>query len=473
MAENFFGLTDTGKMRDNNEDSFIAETILHDRYIAACVIDGVGGYEGGEIAAKLTQEAIVDQLQNPSEDIIETLKEAFSTANEKISKEKHSSGENGQMACVLTLALADIAENKFYYAHVGDTRLYLFRDNSLVKVTRDHSFVGFLEDSGRLSEEAAMRHPKRNEINKALGFDDQQFLQPDYIETGESPFLPGDILLLCSDGLSDMIGNTTMTTILTAGKNLKEKARALVKAANDAGGKDNITVVLVQNDKSRAQHLATKPVAAKKSEATREEIAEVKEGVPEIETTKKRRRNGGVIALSILSVILLAAISWFVYKDYFKKENSNRVLADKPVQIRNQDEQKLSDSINTAAAKEIYLNHIFHQAQSIIVSDSIFFEKDSLYLHGGGLTLISDSAYRGPALVLSANCKYILIDSLTLENFNIGVIVKNNALHLKDIQFKNCSIAIQHQINLPGDRNINGSIKDSLFFNSDSIKINR
>jgi serine/threonine protein phosphatase PrpC len=472
MAENFFGLTDTGKMRDNNEDSFIAETILHDRYIAACVIDGVGGYEGGEIAAKLTQEAIVDQLQNPSEDIIQTLKEAFATANEKISKEKHSSGENGQMACVLTLALADIAGNKFYYAHVGDTRLYLFRDNSLVKVTRDHSFVGFLEDSGRLSEEAAMRHPKRNEINKALGFDDQQFLQPDYIETGESPFLPGDILLLCSDGLSDMIGNTTITTILTADKNLKEKARALVKAANDAGGKDNITVVLVQNDKLRSQHLATKPVAAKKNEATREEIAEVKESVTEIVPAKKRRRNGGVIALSILSLILLGALSWFIYNDYFKKENSDHVSADKAVQVRNQDEQRLTDSINKTTAKEIFLNHIF-QAQSILVSDSILFEKDSLYLHGGGLTLISDSAYRGPALVLTANCKYILIDSLTLENFNIGAIVKNKALHLKDVRFKNCSIAIQHEIDLPGDRKINGSITDSLFFKPDSIKINR
>ena len=120
------------------------------------------------------------------------------------------------MACVLTLVLADVEENKFYYAHVGDTRLYLLRDNSLVKVSNDHSFVGFLEDNGRLTEEAAMRHPKRNEINKALGFDEEQLLQPDYIETAESPFLPSDILLLCSDGLSDMINQKTITSILTS-----------------------------------------------------------------------------------------------------------------------------------------------------------------------------------------------------------------------------------------------------------------
>src|SRR6185503_13003241 len=118
MADNFYGITDTGKMRDNNEDAFIAENVLHDRYIAACVIDGVGGYEGGEIAATLAREAIMDHLKDPFDDVTGTLKKSFVAANEKIYKEKHVTGQNGQMACVLTLALADIAENKFYYAHV-------------------------------------------------------------------------------------------------------------------------------------------------------------------------------------------------------------------------------------------------------------------------------------------------------------------------------------------------------------------
>ena len=127
MAENFFGITDTGKMRDNNEDTFIAQSISSNRFIAACVIDGVGGYEGGEVAARLSHDAILNKLQEPSDNIIQTLKDAFVVANEKINKEKLSSGENGQMACVSTLALADVSENKFYYAHVGDTRLYLLR----------------------------------------------------------------------------------------------------------------------------------------------------------------------------------------------------------------------------------------------------------------------------------------------------------------------------------------------------------
>ncbi|MEJ7676518.1 MAG: protein phosphatase 2C domain-containing protein [Segetibacter sp.] len=283
MADNYFGISDTGKLRSNNEDTFIAQPVLNNRFIAACVIDGVGGYEGGEIAARLAHDAILSSLRKLSGNVSGMMKEALAAANEAIYKEKQVSKENAQMACVLTLALADLANNKFYYAHVGDTRLYLLRDNSLVKVTHDHSFVGFLEDSGRLSEEDAMRHPKRNEINKALGFD-AEIRAGDYIETGESPFLPGDMILLCSDGLTDMIDNRTITSILQTNKDLSSKGKALVNAANNAGGKDNITVVLVKNNKTPVKHTITRPaMAAKKGDEinNKEQLAEVKNNLNE------------------------------------------------------------------------------------------------------------------------------------------------------------------------------------------------
>jgi serine/threonine protein phosphatase PrpC len=237
MNENYFGLSDTGKMRDNNEDAFIAERILKDRYIMACVIDGVGGYEGGEIAAHIAREYILSYFSIPSGEMITMMREAMMLANEKIYEERLKEAQNQSMACVLTMAVADIENHKFYYAHIGDTRLYLFRDNSLVKITKDHSFVGFLEDTGRLTEEEAMNHPKRNEINKALGFDAQMRSSAEYIETGESPFLPGDILLLCSDGLSDMVSNKEITSILINNKTLAEKCKSLVEAANNSGGR--------------------------------------------------------------------------------------------------------------------------------------------------------------------------------------------------------------------------------------------
>ena len=264
MGENYFGITDPGRQRTNNEDSFIAQTVFNKRFIVACVIDGVGGYAGGEVAAQLTRNEIIDHLDKLPGNIIDHMVSALVNANERIIREKEVSPQNEKMACVVTLAVVDIEKNVFYFAHVGDTRLYLFRDGSLIKVTRDHSTVGFLEESGRLTEEAAMLHPKRNEVNKALGYETQIGLTKDFIDTGESPFLPGDIILLCSDGLTDMIPASKIISILNSEDNLPAKGQLLINAANDAGGKDNITVVLVHNDKSPVQHAVTKPLIALK-----------------------------------------------------------------------------------------------------------------------------------------------------------------------------------------------------------------
>ncbi len=150
MASTFFGITDTGRQRSNNEDAFIAERVLNDTYIMACVIDGVGGYEGGEVAAGIARTSILEYFSVPSGEITTMMKEAFVSANQKIYAARQENERLKDMACVATLALVDITRNVFYYAHVGDTRLYLLRDETLVKITKDHSFVGFLEDSGKL-----------------------------------------------------------------------------------------------------------------------------------------------------------------------------------------------------------------------------------------------------------------------------------------------------------------------------------
>ena len=209
MAEYFIGITDKGKQREHNEDTFIAREFFKKELVMACVIDGVGGYSGGEVAAAITRSVILDHFKNVRPDfILGTLHAAIIAANKKIQEAKRKNTKHEQMACVLTCAVADIRHNKLYYAHVGDTRLYLLRDHSLVKLSKDHSVVGFLEESGRLSEEDAMRHPRRNEITRALGFEEVVNAE-DFIETGESPFLPGDTILVCSDGLSDMISSNT------------------------------------------------------------------------------------------------------------------------------------------------------------------------------------------------------------------------------------------------------------------------
>jgi len=392
-------------------------------------------------------------------------------ANERIYKERHQTKGNEQMACVLTLALADIADNKFYYAHVGDTRLYLLRDDSLIKVSRDHSFVGFLEDSGRLSEEAAMKHPKRNEINKALGFDSQIATNSDYIETGESPFLPGDILLVCSDGLSDMIDNTAIKTILRSNSNLKDKGRALIQAANDAGGRDNITVALVQNDKQPLQHEATKPAVNLKRNEDREHVALVgSKADPRTQPVTKKRKRSAAPILLLLCILFAGAFAWMLYKDVWLKDN-NHQQTQQPIaqKTRTKQEQTFIDSINNPAAKEVFLLASVY-GQPIVLTDSVAIKKDSLHIMGNGSTIVSDSTYRGYAFVIDSSCKYVLLDSLTLQNFDVGVLAQNKALHLKNVQFKNCRVPVQYQIDLPANTNISGRIADTPFYKIDSLR---
>ena len=132
---------------------------------------------------------------------------------------------------------------------------------------------------------------------------------------------------------------------------------------------------------------------------------------------------------------------------------------------------KLADSINVSSAREIYLSRMLNHPQSIEISDSILIKKDSLHIHGGGISLVADSLYHGPAFILSSNCKYILIDSITLQNFDVGFLVHNTALHFKDVQFKNCKLPVEHKIHFPDSKPINGKITDTSFSYYDSSKL--
>jgi serine/threonine protein phosphatase PrpC len=463
MADHYFGITDTGKTRENNEDTFIAESILDETYITACVIDGVGGYTGGEVASQLAKDVILQHLKSPSGDILATMKEALLAANHAIYKERQLNRDNEQMACVVTLAIADIKANKFFYAHVGDTRLYLFRDNTLVKISHDHSFVGFLEDSGRLKEEEAMQHPKRNEINKALGFD-ATIEAPDYIETGESPFLPGDLLLLCSDGLTDMLNRNTITTVLNSKKGLADIAKTLVKEANIAGGKDNITVVLVENNKTAVKQTATKPVASNKQPQPllKEEKLDARYVPEEVTERPRSKSSGAVTLLSILLLFLLGAIIWLLYQ-YYQNKGDIKTLAAAPAEITREKsaaEKRLTDSINGAQRNEVFVINTAGDPP-VAITDSLVISKDSLHIIGNGVTLQRDTNYPGPAFVVSPQTKYLLLDSMTLENFDIGVVLQNNVLHLRNVSFRNCKIPLQYNLLFPPNTPITATFFDT------------
>jgi serine/threonine protein phosphatase PrpC len=470
MGDNFFGITDTGKQRVNNEDRYIAKAVFNGQFVLACVIDGVGGYVGGEIAAQLTADAITNGLAKLPANITRELVAILENANERIIREKELNPQHDKMACVVTLALVDIAKNIFYFAHVGDTRLYLFRDGSLIKITRDHSAVGFLEESGRLTEEAAMSHPKRNEVNKALGYETQLGLSKDFIDTGESPFLPGDTLLLCSDGLTDMIPASRIVSVLSAGDGLSSKAKSLVKAANEAGGNDNITVVLVRNHKSPAKLTVTRPSAAPGKHDVDNGNADTKTivnatdaGAGADHTGRSVKRNGVLIIICL--VILLAVLLWL-----FRKYKAGGMAAAQGSTIamkqRTKTELDFLDSLGSTSGNELRLT----AAQQITLSDTVLLSRDSFRIYGNGSRFICDSAYNGPAFLLAPSCKYVLLDSIYLQGFKIAIEVAGKGLHLKNVRFEDCAVPIVFQQHLMKDSSVSGRQADSFLYALDSLK---
>lgn len=461
MAEQFFGTTNTGRIRDNNEDTFLAEQ-LPNGWIVACVIDGVGGYEGGEVAAEIARESIRQKLQAQATDPVQTLREGLLLANQNIYQEKHAGKGNQQMACVLTIALVDVESNQFYYAHVGDTRLYLLRDQSLVKVTKDHSFVGFLEDSGRLTEAEAMQHPKRNEINKALGFDPQIDRQSDYIETGSSPFLPGDVLLLCSDGLSDLIGRKEMTDVLLAPTSLRQKGEDLIDAANTAGGKDNITVVLVRNNKKPLMRKATKPVLIKKNERKEavKPAAAAEEHPPKHTALASRKSNTAAWVLGLLCLLLAGVVTYLL----LRRPSTDTPALDEPVvKYRpNAAEQKLADTLLGFTHDTLsLLPSVF--GQTLVLGKSLAIWQDTLYIRGNNTVIAADSTFAGPALTVAKNNKLLLLENVVLKDFATAIVLHSSGLRLMNVQFLHCKIPVQQNLLLPADSAQNTFVSDTSF----------
>jgi serine/threonine protein phosphatase PrpC len=461
MAENYFGLTDTGKVRTNNEDTFITQKVMGDRMLLAAVIDGVGGYNGGEVAAAIAKDVFIGRLHGLQGEIIPGMIDAFKLASKQISDKKLEDKELESMACVATIALVDVENNQFFYAHVGDTRLYLLRDSSLVKISKDHSFVGFLEDSGRLTETAAMNHPKRNEINKALGFTSQIDTDESFIETGQSPFLPGDMLLICSDGLTDLVDKNGILDIITQNTSLQEKATQLIAAANDNGGRDNVTVVLVQNDKPQQRPQATMPVSSsiKKSDEERDGVTSARgqqhlEPVIKVKTPMGPNKNLGLtLILGFLCLVFLASTIWLYVtkqKEATSLEQSGPVVE----KLRNADEVKLQDAIDAFKGDTLVLSDTSFK-QPVIITDTLHIDQDSLYIRvTGNIVLQRDTAYKGPALSISPNNKVVVLENFKFNDFDVAVDLYNSGFYLHNTQFINCRLPIQRKYNLPGTKYI-------------------
>ena len=242
------GKTDPGRVRENNEDAYVASRIDGTSWLLLAAIDGVGGYEGGEVAAAITAETLQSYVEaHKGDKPLDLLKRALMEANNAIYAEKARKPALAEMAGVASAALVDLDTKMAYVAHVGDTRIYLYGPDGLRKITHDHSMVGYLEDNGDITEFQAMHHPNRNVIERCLGKAPREAGQEEgFVESGIYPVPPEGKLLLCSDGLTDLVTAKRITGILASGAETSQKVDDLVDAANGEGGKDNVTVVLLE-----------------------------------------------------------------------------------------------------------------------------------------------------------------------------------------------------------------------------------
>jgi len=207
-------------------------------------VDGLGGHAAGEKAADTALEVIASELQQGGEDPRPRVRAAITAANNRIWELASENEAWRGMACVLTLAL--IREDKVIAGHVGDSRLYLIWNGSMKKLTSDHSPVGEREDCGELTEQEAMQHPRRHEVFRDAGSQWREPSDESFVEMKEFLFKPDAAILLCSDGLSDLLTAAEIREIVERYDGDAAKTSCdLVDAANQAGGKDNITALFV------------------------------------------------------------------------------------------------------------------------------------------------------------------------------------------------------------------------------------
>jgi PPM family protein phosphatase len=237
------GKTDPGKVRGHNEDSYF----INEEMRFFIVADGVGGHQAGEKASEMVVKILPEMIRSllnenkdyKTEELVSLLSSAITKLNREVNVASNENPSYRGMGATVVSCL--VYENHGIFSYMGDSRAYLLRDSVISRLTQDHSIVGLMMRMGELTQKEADQHPMRHVITRHVGMDGD--FGPDTIIV---ELKPGDKVLLCTDGLSDMVSDEDMSEIISSVKNIDEACEQLVEAANDAGGRDNITVVIIE-----------------------------------------------------------------------------------------------------------------------------------------------------------------------------------------------------------------------------------
>jgi PPM family protein phosphatase len=304
-------ITDTGRRRRHNEDAYVCEPPLF------AVADGMGGAQAGELASSLAAAALRDDTNRSGGE--ERVDELIQEANRRVYERQTQDSSASGMGTTITVALVE--DGRVAIGHVGDSRAYLIRNRRLEQLTEDHSLVAELVRSGKLSPEEADTHPQRSVITRALGTDPDVDVDTFSIETR-----PGDLFLLCSDGLTSMVGDDTILREVEGNRSdLQSAAKALVRAANKGGGDDNITIVFFEIAGPGSDGATEKTVALPPVEDDETATLSDLDRVPAIAVEEHERRDKGhpgrnalfaVIGLLLILAVLGGAV-WGLWRSHF------------------------------------------------------------------------------------------------------------------------------------------------------------
>jgi PPM family protein phosphatase len=286
------GRTDAGRKRRRNEDAYVLDPPLF------VVADGMGGAQAGEVASRLAAAAFREFHEADALAPEARVEAIIQEANRRIFERARADAAASGMGTTLTAAL--VGDERVVIGHVGDSRAYRIRDGSLEQLTQDHSLVADLMRSGRLTQEEADAHPQRSVITRALGTDADVDVDMFSVEVA-----PGDVFMLCSDGLTTMVGDDRIVDVVARHRDdLERAAKELIADANRSGGDDNVTIVFFEIVEHGAElgETARMPAVAEAEEDTLTEAEEV----PVLETVEARRLRVGAL---VPILIVLAAIA--------------------------------------------------------------------------------------------------------------------------------------------------------------------
>lgn len=312
--------TDVGRVREENEDSFLVD----DHLDLFAVADGMGGHRAGEVASATALEALRASVAGG-----EPMDDAIRKANEAVLEKAAGDDDLTGMGTTLTAVVSRPAR-EIVVGHVGDSRAYVLRDGELSQLTADHSLVEELVRDGRLTPEQAAVHPQRAIITRALG------IEPDInVDLYERALETGDRVLLCSDGLTNMVRSDEIATILRRESHPARAAERLVDAANEAGGDDNVTAVVLDVVDADASEPAVAPAESTDDDEDEEEEEDEEASTappPEAPSPRPKRRRRWLRALLVaipvvvIVAVAFAAVGWYARRTYYVAFRDDRVV---------------------------------------------------------------------------------------------------------------------------------------------------